>query len=171
MISRDSKAAIQRETSVYSHKSQLLSQVAEVQEKHGATSQMHINWLVTKTLVAAFGRRHKSIEDRSLVLEAMTSFGILQPDAVGALIPDLPELIFAELRSALQPKDGTSGRERDVTPMSAAVLFLSSCLHLNHDWLEKYWNESAEIMSEVLKEGEVLPVLRGLGVILSSIEE
>jgi len=169
VISRDSKAAINRETSIYTPKSHLLSQVAEVRDKHSADSQTHINWLVTKNLLASVAPGHKSIEERSLVLEVMTTFGILQPHAVSSLIPELPGLLFAELRSALHPRDG--GRERDVTPVSAGILFLAACLHIHQGWLSAYWGEGAEIMAEALKEGEVLPVLRGLGVILDAIVE
>ena len=99
----------------------------------------------------------------------MTTFGILQPNAIAALVPDLPQLLFAELRSALHPRDGA--RERDVTPVSAGVLFLAACLHIHQGWLSTYWSEGAEVMADALKEGEVLPVLRGLGVILDAIVE
>jgi hypothetical protein len=150
VISRDSKAAINRETSVYTPKSRLLSQV-------------------TKNLLASISPGHKSIEERSLVLEVMTTFGILQPAEIPSLIPELPALLFSELRSALHPRDG--GRERDVTPVSAGILFLAAGLHIHQGWLGTYWDEAADVMAEVLKTGEVLPVLRGLGVVLDAIIE
>lgn len=102
-----------------------------------------------------------------MVLEVMTSFGILQPNALPLLIPDLPSLLFTELRNALHPKDG----HRETTPVSAAILFLASALHISPNWLSEYWGEAADIMAEALKEGEVLPVLRGLGVILDAVVE
>lgn len=164
---QDSKAAINRETSVYDNKAQLMSQVAEIKDKYGADHQTHVNWLVTKNLLAAYSPIHKAVEERAIVLEIMTSFGILQPAALPVLIPDLPSLIFAELRNALHPRDG----HRETTPISAAILFLASALHISPAWLTEYWSETADIMGEALKEGEVLPVLRGLGVILDAVVE
>ena len=165
MISRDSKAAINRETSTYDTKSRYLGQVAEVRDKHGAESVTHINWLVTKSLLSAFSPVQNSSDDRALVLEVMTSLGILQPHAIPALIPELPRLIFSELNSCLHPKDG----HKETTPVPAAILFLASALHISPLWLHQYWNEAADVMAEALRQGQVLPVLRGLGVILDAV--
>jgi membrane-bound metal-dependent hydrolase YbcI (DUF457 family) len=164
-LTQDSRAAINRETSVYTPKTVLLSQVAEVRDKSGAASQVHINWLVTKSLIAALSPTHRATEERALVLEVMTSLGILQPSGIPALIPDLPSLIFRELRFALDPKDG----HREATPVPAAILFLASALHTSPLWLQQYWGDAAEVMAEAIREGEGLAVLRGLDVVLDAV--
>ncbi len=145
----------------------LLSQVAEVRDRSGIDSQTHINWLVTKDLMTAMAPTHKASEERALILEVMTSLGILQPHAIPSLIPDLPALIMRELRLALSPRDP----HRDSTPVSAALLFLASALHTSSTWLQQYWLETAEMMAECITAGQALPVLRGLDVILDALSD
>ncbi|CAD6575349.1 MAG: hypothetical protein TREMPRED_001360 [Tremellales sp. Tagirdzhanova-0007] len=167
VISRDSKAAIDRENSVYTSDSVSLSQVAEVRDRSGAESETHINWLVTKNLINAMVPAHKASEDRAIILEIMTSLGILQPSAISTLIPDLPLLIMRELRLALRSRD----TKRDSTPVGATLLFLASALHTSPSWLQEYWMEAAEMMAECITTGEALSVLRGLDVVLSAVSE
>ena len=97
----------------------------------------------------------------------MTSLGILQPHSIPGLIPDLPPLIFRELRLALNPKDG----HRESTPVAAAILFLASALHTSPVWMNQYWTDAAEVMAEAIREGDGLPVLRGLDVVLAAVME
>lgn len=142
-----------------------MSQVAEVRDRSGAESQTHINWLVTKNLMNALGPTHKTSYSRALVLEVMTSLGILQPMAIPALMPDLPPIIMQELRLALSIRDS----QRDSTPIYTAILFLACALHTSSTWLHQYWMETAELMAECITAEQSLPVLRGLDVILDAV--
>ena len=110
---------------------------------------------------------HKASEDRAIILEIMTSLGILQPSAISTLIPDFPLIIMRELRFALRSRD----TKRDSTPIAATLLFLSSALHTSPSWLQQYWMEAAEMMAECITTGEALPVLRGLDVVLNAVSD
>lgn len=94
----------------------------------------------------------------------MTSLGILQPRAIPSLIGELPTLIMRDLRYALSSKD-----QKDTTPISIAIMFLASSLHMSPLWLEQYWTEAADVFSESITAGEVLPVLQGLDVVLDAV--
>ncbi|KAK4687661.1 hypothetical protein P7C73_g2454, partial [Tremellales sp. Uapishka_1] len=167
VISRDSKAAINRETSVYTTKQVHLSQVAEVRDKSNAISQTHINWLVTKSLLSNITPSHRSSNERALILEVMTSLGILQPQSIATLIPELPSLILGEMKLGLGTNSDT---RKESTPVAASLLFLASALHTSPLWLSQYWRNTAEIMMECITAGECLPVLRGLDVMLTAID-
>jgi len=161
---QDSRAAITRETSFYTPKTVLSAQVAEVRDRSGSDSQTHINWLVTKSLMSAMSLAQRSNDERSLVLEVMTSLGILQPHAITQLIPDLPALIMRELR--FSPSSTTS---KESTPNGIAILFLSSALHMSPLWLEQYWGDAADVFGQSIVAGEALSVLRGLEVVLDAV--
>jgi hypothetical protein len=162
---QDSRAAITRETSFYTPKTVLSAQVAEVRDRSGSDSQTHINWLVTKSLMSAMSLAQRSNDERSLVLEVMTSLGILQPHAITQLIPDLPALIMRELR--FSPSSTTTSKES--TPNGIAILFLSSALHMSPLWLEQYWADAADVFGQSIVAGEALSVLRGLEVVLDAV--
>jgi hypothetical protein len=162
---QDSRAAITRETSYYTPKTVLGAQVAEVRDRSGSDSQTHINWLVTKSLMSAMSLAQRSNDERSLVLEVMTSLGILQPHAITQLIPDLPALIMRELR--FSPSSTTTSKES--TPNGIAILFLSSALHMSPLWLEQYWADAADVFGQSIVAGEALSVLRGLEVVLDAV--
>jgi hypothetical protein len=162
---QDSRAAITRETSYYTPKTVLSAQVAEVRDRSGSDSQTHINWLVTKSLMSAMSLAQRSNDERSLVLEVMTSLGILQPHAITQLIPDLPALIMRELR--FSPSSTTTSKES--TPNGIAILFLSSALHMSPLWLEQYWADAADVFGQSIVAGEALSVLRGLEVVLDAV--
>jgi hypothetical protein len=153
--------------SLYTPKMVLLSQVAEVRDKAGIESQTHIDSLVSNNLVAAIGPTHQGSEDRALVLEIMTSLGILQPRAVMSLIPDLPSRILREVRVGLDSVDA----RKEIVPVGANLLLLASTLHSSPLWLDHHWTETAEVMAEGITSGHVLPVLRGLDVILGAIKD
>ena len=110
---------------------------------------------------------HKANDGHALVLEVMTSLGILQPQAIPGLIPNLPALIMREIRLALTLKNG----HRDLTPVAAALLFLASALHSSLSWMQQYWMEAAEMMSECITAGQALQVLKGLDVILGAVSD
>lgn len=167
MISRDSKAAINREASLYTPKTCLLSQVAEARDKSGADSQSHSNWLVTRNLMTAIAPVHKAGDERAVVLEAMSSLAILQPHTIAGLIPDLPPLIMRELRLGLGSTDG----QRYATPVAAALPFLASAVHTSPLWLHQYWTETAQLMADCISAGEALPVLKGIDVVLNAVSE
>lgn len=126
----------------------LQSQVAEARDKSGAGR--HVNWLVAKALLGG-----KLTEE---VLESMTSLGILRPNAVTSLIPDLPSLIMREIQSVL---------DRKARPQSM-IIFLSASLSASPIWLLQYWGETADLMSRCIAEGEVLSVLKGMDVVLQA---
>lgn len=106
-------------------------------------------------------------EDRILVLDVMTSLGILQPDSIPALIPELPSLIMRELAISLESKE----RQKDLSTMGAALQFLASALHICPYWLQQFWARSADIFADSIMEGQALPVLQGLQVVLDAIED
>jgi len=162
--SQDSRAAITRETSFYTPKSVLSAQVAEVRDRSGSDSSSHINWLVTKSLMSAMSFTQRSNDERSLVLEVMTSLGILQPKMITQLVPELPALIMRELRFS---SSSTSSKES--TPNGIAILFLSSTLHMSPLWLEQYWGDAADVFGQSIAAGEALSVLRGLEVVLDAV--
>ena len=138
-----------------------------MRDKSGAESQTHVNWLVTKSLMTAIAPAYKASDERALVLEVMTSLGILQPHAIPSLIPELPSLIMRELQLGL----GTQEGQRESTPIAPALLFLASSLHTSPVWLLEYWDETAELMAGCIRAGEVLPVLRGLDVVLDAVSD
>lgn len=140
---QDSKAAITRETAFYLPKSVSLARVAEVRDKTGADNQSHINWLVTQSLLTAMSSAQRATDERSLTLEVMTSLGILQPRAIPMLVAELPVMIMRELRYALSTRD-----HKDTTPVSIALLFLASSLHMSPLWLEQYWADAAGVLSD-----------------------
>ncbi|ODN92024.1 hypothetical protein L198_05696 [Cryptococcus wingfieldii CBS 7118] len=169
VISRDSKAAINRETLNYPSKVAHLSRIAEVRDRHGPLNQTSINTLLAEILSASLSTSLKATDDRSLVLETMSCLGILQPHSIPSLIPDLPGLIMSELRYALKSRD--AARDANSASVSAGLLFLSSTVHTSGIWLEQYWQEMGELMVECISSGEALPVLRGLDVILGSLRD
>jgi hypothetical protein len=69
-----------------------------------------------------------------------------------------------DLRYGLSSKD-----QKDTTPISISIMFLASSLHMSHLWLEQYWTEAADVFSESITAGEVLPVLQGLDLILDAV--
>lgn len=115
--------------------------------------------------MAALDPSYRATEERALVLDIMTSHAILQPHAIPALLPDLPSLIMRELRLALNSRDA----HRESTPIAAALLFLASALHTSTGWMQQYWMEAAEMMSECITAGQAIPVLKGLDVILDAV--
>ncbi|WWD17654.1 hypothetical protein CI109_102095 [Kwoniella shandongensis] len=169
VISRDSKAAINRELLNYPSKVVHLSRISEVCDRYGPLSHTHINTLLTENLLNTLSTSQRSTDDRSLILETMTCLGILQPKSVPGLIPDLPELIMRELRYALNGRE--SARDSNSTSVSAGLLFLSSAVHTSAGWLDRYWMEMGEMMVECISAGEALPVLRGLDVVLDAIRD
>nr|ODN96689.1 hypothetical protein L204_03398 [Cryptococcus depauperatus CBS 7855] len=169
VISRDSKAAIIRETLNYPPRVAHLSRIAEVRDKYGALAPTAINTLLAENLLSALSTSLKATDDRNLVLETMSCLGILQPYAIPSLIPDLPALIMSELRYAIKSRD--SVRDANSTNVSAGLLFLSSTMHTSSKWLEQYWQEMAELMVECISTGEALPVLRGLDVVLEAVRD
>ncbi|KAK8866140.1 hypothetical protein IAR55_001291 [Kwoniella newhampshirensis] len=169
VISRDSKAAINRETLNYPPKVVHLSRVSEICDQHGPLSQTHLNTLLSEILLSTLSTSQRSTDDRSLILETMTCLGILQPKSVPKLIPDLPELIMRELRYALNGRE--NARDSNSTSVCAGLLFLSSAVHTSAGWLDKYWPEVGEIMMDCISAGEALPVLRSLDVVLDSIND
>ncbi|WVQ77110.1 hypothetical protein IAR50_006793 [Cryptococcus sp. DSM 104548] len=166
VISRDSKAAINRETLNYPSKVTHLSRIAEVRDRHGPLSQTTINTLLAEILSSSLSSSLKASDDRSLVLETMSCLGILQPHSIPSLIPNLPGLIMNELRYTLKSRD--AARDANSTSVSAGLLFLSSTVHTSGVWLEQYWQEMGELMVECISSGEALSVLRGLDVVLGS---
>lgn len=94
----------------------------------------------------------------------MTSLGILQHRAIPSLIGELPALIMRDLRYALSSKE-----QKEATPISIAIMFLASSLHMSPLWLEQYWTEAADAFSESIGAGEILPALQGLDVILDAV--
>ncbi|OCF37694.1 hypothetical protein I316_00821 [Kwoniella heveanensis BCC8398] len=169
VISRDSKAAINRETSTYPAKIQHISRISEVRDRHGPLSQTHINNLLTENLIGTLQTTSKATDDRSLIIETMTCLSILQPSSISHLIPDLPRLIIRELRYALNSRENV--RDTNSTSVSAGLLFLSAAVHNSANWLDGYWNDTAEMMVECITTGEALPTLRGLDVILDAVSE
>ena len=123
---------------------------------------------MAKNLVAALAPAHQPADERALILEAMTSFVILQPTSISSLIPDLPSLILDELRVSLENKDGS---HKDVAPISAGILFLTTALHANGSWMQEWWTDTAEVMVDAITAGEALPVLRGLDIVLDAVVE
>lgn len=148
--------------SFYSPKSVLLAQVAEIRDKSGADSTSYINWLVTQSLMSAMTSAQRANDERSLILEVSTTLGILQPDAIGQLIPDLPALIMRELKLA-------SRDPKSSTPIGISVLFLSSTLHMGPVWMEQYWADAADAFGQAIAAGEALAVLKGLDVVLDAV--
>ncbi|EIW72381.1 hypothetical protein TREMEDRAFT_26582 [Tremella mesenterica DSM 1558] len=185
VISRDSRAAIKREESVYTTESVLQSQISEARDKYTAESQTHINWLVTKTLLSALGSNQKIVaktgpsEEKLLTLEVATAFGILQPHAVSGLLPDLPAKILRELRMALEHARKDQGRKEAGkavlhTPASTVgplLVYFSGSLRTSRSWLLEYWGDMASVMAECICTGDALPVLKGLDVILDAITD
>jgi hypothetical protein len=148
--------------SFYTPKSVLLAQVAEIRDKSGADSQTYTNWLVTKSLMSAMTSAQRANDERSLILEVSTSLGIVQPNAIAHLIPDLPALIMRELKlSSRDPKSST--------PIGISILFLSSTLHMSPLWMEQYWGEAADAFGLGIAAGEALSVLKGLDVVLDAV--
>ncbi|KAL7419250.1 hypothetical protein Q5752_006087 [Cryptotrichosporon argae] len=165
IVSRDSRAAIQREMAVYPPHTVTQSEVAEVRYRHGAGSSAHVHALVAKTLAdtaRAEGPFRKSADDRALVLEATAAFGILQPRAVAALVPDLPAAILKDVHRALE------GALAPGVPIS--VMLLAAVLHVSPGWLAHYWAETADVLSECVKAGDGLAVLKALDVILDAVK-
>ncbi|WVQ82472.1 hypothetical protein IAT38_004601 [Cryptococcus sp. DSM 104549] len=169
VISRDSKAAINRETLNYPPKIAHLSRISEIRDRHGPCSTSHINTLLSENLLSTLSTSLKATDDRSLVLETMSCLGILQPRAVPTLLPDLPGLIMRELRYALKTRD--KARDSGSTSVNAGLLFLSSTMHTSGGWLETYWMEMAELMVECISSEEALPVLRALDVVLDAVSD
>ncbi|KAL0241969.1 hypothetical protein I308_106143 [Cryptococcus tetragattii IND107] len=169
VISRDSKAAINREMLNYTPKITHASRISEVRDRYGALHPTTINTLLAENLLQALSTSLKATDDRSLVLEIMSCLGILQPRAIPSLIPDLPNLIMSELKHALKSRD--SARDVNSTNVSAGLLFLSSTMHMSGVWMERYWGDMAELMGECVKNGEILPVLRGLDLVLAAIKD
>jgi hypothetical protein len=114
--------------------------------------------------MSAMSSAQRSKDERPLVLEVMTSLGILQPKSITQLIPDLPALIMRELR--FTPLSSTT---RDSTLNGIAILFLSSTLHMSPLWLEQYWADAADVFGRSIGAGEALSVLRGLEVVLDAV--
>jgi len=110
---------------------------------------------------------HKAGDERAMILEVMTSLGILQPFAISELIPDLPSLIMRELRLALKMRQA----QRDSTSIAAALRFLASALHTSRTWMQQYWMRAAEMMADCVIAGQELPVLRGLDVVLDAVSD
>ncbi|WVF70243.1 hypothetical protein IAT40_005032 [Kwoniella sp. CBS 6097] len=169
VISRDSKAAINRETSTYPAKIKHISRISEIRDRHGPLSQTHINNLLTENLIGTLQISSKATDDRSLIIETMTCLSILQPTSISTLIPDLPRLIIRELRYALNSRENV--RDTNSTSVSAGLLFLSAAVHNSANWLDGYWSDTAEMMAECITTGEALPTLRGLDVILDAVSE
>ncbi|KIR78890.1 hypothetical protein I306_04100 [Cryptococcus gattii EJB2] len=165
----DSKAAINREMLNYTPKITHASRISEVRDRYGALHPTTINTLLAENLLQALSTSLKATDDRSLVLEIMSCLGILQPRAIPGLIPDLPNLIMSELKHALKSRD--SARDVNSTNVSAGLLFLSSTMHMSGLWMERYWGDMAELMGECVKNGETLPVLRGLDLVLAAIKD
>lgn len=44
-------------------------------------------------------------------------------------------------------------------------------MHMSGLWMERYWGDMAELMGECVKNGETLPVLRGLDLVLAAIKD
>jgi hypothetical protein len=169
---QDSRAAITREESIYNTRTVHLSQVSETRDRTGANSQTHINWLCTKILMGAMEFSYTSrsaSDDRALVLDVMTSLGILQPGAIPGLIPDLPSLIMRELSLALEMSLKDRQSQKDPTIMAASLHFLASALHICPYWLQQFWTRSADIFADSIVVGQALPVLQGLEVVLDAI--
>lgn len=145
------------------------SRISEVRDRYGALHPTTINTLLAENLLTAFSTSLKATDDRSLVLETMSCLGILQPHAIPGLIPDLPDLIMSELKHALKSRD--SARDANSTNVSAGLLFLSSTMHTSGAWMERYWGDMEELMGECVKNGEALPVLRGLDLVLAAIND
>nr|XP_018999660.1 uncharacterized protein I203_07857 [Kwoniella mangroviensis CBS 8507]OCF63121.1 hypothetical protein I203_07857 [Kwoniella mangroviensis CBS 8507] len=191
VINRDSKAAINRETSTYPSKIQHLSRIAEIRDRYGPLSSTHINHLLIENLSGSLNVSHKSNnDDRSGIIETMTCLSILQPSNAPAsatggsnhssgsggvggivnLIPDLPLKIIKELKISLNSRE--SIKDINSTSISSNLLFLTCVLHQDLKiWLNNYWNETTQIMSECITSGEVLPTLRGLDVVLDAISD
>nr|XP_018267383.1 uncharacterized protein I303_01369 [Kwoniella dejecticola CBS 10117]OBR89541.1 hypothetical protein I303_01369 [Kwoniella dejecticola CBS 10117] len=186
VISRDSKAAINRETSSYPSKIQHLSRIAEVRDRYGPLSSTHISHLLVENLLGDLNVPHKSNDDRNLILETLTCLSILQPSpsnphthnhssgasggGMSNLVPDLPLKIIKELRISLNLRDTI--KDINSTSISSNLLFLSCVLHNDPKiWLDGYWNQTTEILSECITSGEVLPTLRGLDVVLDCISD
>lgn len=145
------------------------SRISEVRDCYGALHPTTINTLLAENLLQALSTSLKATDDRSLVLEIMSCLGILQPRAIPSLIPDLPNLIMSELKHALKSKD--NARDVNSSKVSAGLLFLSSTMHMSRLWMERYWGDMAELMGECVKNGETLPVLRGLDLVLAAIKD
>lgn len=145
------------------------SRISEVGGRYGALHPTTINTFLAENLLQAFSTSLKATDDRSLVLEIMSCLGTLQPRAIPSLIPDLPNLIMSELKHALKSRD--SARDVNSTNVSAGLLFLSSTTHMSRLWMERYWGDMAERMWECVKNGETLPVLRGLDLVLAAIKD
>ncbi|WRT64368.1 uncharacterized protein IL334_001300 [Kwoniella shivajii] len=170
VITRDSKAAINRETSSYPSKIQHFSRIAEVRDRYGPLSSTHINHLLTENLLASLSSfSHKGTDDRPLIIETMTCLSILQPIQISNLIPDLPKLIMRELKYSLNSRE--SVRDTNSTSVSAGLLFLTCVLHNAESWLENFWSDTTELLIECISTGEALPTLRGLDVVLDSISD
>lgn len=169
VISRDSKAAINREMLNYPSRTTHASRISEIRDRYGALHPTTINTLLAENLLMALSTSLKATDDRSLVLETMSCLGILQPRAIPSLIPDLPDLIMSELKYALKSRD--SARDANSTNVSAGLLFLSSTMHTSGVWMERYWGDMEELMGECVKNGEALPVLRGLDLVLAAIND
>lgn len=146
MISRDSKAAINRERSVYDSQVILASHAAEAMDKGSG-----VEWLVAKTLTAALDNRKG--DSRLVLLEVMTSLGILQPKSISALIPNLPVLI-------------SNNVENDAT--RASIVFLAAALHASDPWIEQNWAETAKLMSSCMEQ-DALSVLKGVDILLDAL--
>ncbi|WVQ61961.1 uncharacterized protein L199_000094 [Kwoniella botswanensis] len=187
VINRDSKAAINRETSTYPSKIQHLSRIAEIRDRYGPLSSTHISHLLIENLLGSLNVSHKSNnDDRSGIIETMTCLSILQPSTAPApggsnhssgsgggivnLIPDLPLKIIKELKISLNSRE--SIKDINSTSISSNLLFLTCVLHQDLKiWLNNYWNDTTQIMSECITSGEVLPTLRGLDVVLDAISD
>ncbi|WVW82548.1 hypothetical protein I302_104559 [Kwoniella bestiolae CBS 10118] len=168
VINRDSKAAINRETSSYPSKIQYLSRIAEIRDRYGPLSSTHVNHLLIENLSGSLNT-YKSNDDRSGIIETMTCLSILQRGVVD-LIPDLPPKIIRELKISLNSRE--SIKDINSTSISSNLLFLTCVLHQDLEvWLDGYWNDTTQIMSECITSGEVLPTLRGLDVVLDAISD
>ncbi|WWC66185.1 uncharacterized protein I206_100086 [Kwoniella pini CBS 10737] len=189
VISRDSKAAINREISSYPLKIKHLSRISEIKDRYGPLSNTHLNHLLIENLLSELNLLNKSNDDRNLILETLTCLSILQPSKdfnnnhhhqgisggsgvgeISQLIPDLPLKIIKELKISLNLRD--SIKDINSTSISSNLLFLSCVLHNDLKiWLNGYWNQTTEILSECINSGEILPTLRGLDVILDCISD
>ncbi|WWC86456.1 uncharacterized protein L201_001333 [Kwoniella dendrophila CBS 6074] len=210
VINRDSKAAINREISLYPYKIQHLSRISEIRDKYGPLSLNHLNYLIIENLLLNLnnlsynttttattstnssnggggGGGGRLNDDKSIVIEILTCLTILQNSSssssssggggglgkINELIPDLPLKIIKELKISLNNREKL--KDLNSTSISSNLLFLSSILNQNQNntqkkWLNNFWNQTTSIMSECINNNEVLPTLRGLDIILDSLD-
>ena len=164
---QDSHAAIKRESSFYTPSAVLALQIAEAREKHSADSQAHINTLLTKTLLGALkSLRNGTSDDRTLIMEILTTFVILQPSSAPELMPDFPSTILRDIRVGL-----SLGASKGAGPVVAeGLLFVASALHSNGAWLKEYWTQAGDVMSECISAGHAMPALKAIDVTLSGLK-